>query len=190
MKTRLAEFVEASVDKDDPNKLNLVMVLPSATHHAKALAHSFSKISSHLNRSLHELERTAEVMRNAASSGITPEALAFAADHAARSACSIRAEVFSATIRNRMEQIMTDHFDWTEGELAWKDGDFVPPAKMVHPLVYVDIDDQAGSYDELDHEHQQLLREEARRAEVLGKAAEKQGNVHWTDIVEPDRSPE
>ncbi|MFM5431428.1 hypothetical protein ACET9P_11105 [Aeromonas veronii] len=93
MKTSLAEFVEASVDKDDPNKLNLVLSLPSAAHHAKSLAESFSKISSHLNRSLHELERTAEVMRHAASSGITPEALAFAADHAAKTANTIRAEV-------------------------------------------------------------------------------------------------
>ncbi|MGN5127379.1 hypothetical protein [Aeromonas sp. 30P] len=101
MKTWLAEFVEASVDEDDPNKLNLVMSLPSAAHHAKALADSFSKISSHLNRSLHELERTAEVMRNAARSGITPEALAFAADHAAKAASQIRSEVSGHDIQPR-----------------------------------------------------------------------------------------
>lgn len=54
-----------------------------------------------LAHALHELERTAEVMRHAASSGITPEALAFAADHAARSASKIRKEVASHDIQPR-----------------------------------------------------------------------------------------
>lgn len=38
-----------------------------------------------LAAALHELERSAEVMRHAAATGMTPEALAFAADHASRS---------------------------------------------------------------------------------------------------------
>lgn len=101
MKSRIAEFVEASVDKDDPNKLNLVMRLPAATNCAKALADSFGKISKHLELSLHELERTAEVMRNAARSGITPEALTFAADHAANTASKIRNEVSGRDIQPR-----------------------------------------------------------------------------------------
>ncbi len=54
-----------------------------------------------LSRALHELERTAEVMRHAASSGITPEALAFAADHAAKAASQIRSEVSGHDIQPR-----------------------------------------------------------------------------------------
>ncbi|MEN9531947.1 MAG: hypothetical protein RIQ83_1171 [Pseudomonadota bacterium] len=46
-----------------------------------------------LAAALHELERSAEVMRHAAATGMTPEALAFAADHASRSASRIRREV-------------------------------------------------------------------------------------------------
>lgn len=54
-----------------------------------------------LSRALHELERTAEVMRNAARSGITPEALTFAADHAANTASKIRNEVSGRDIQPR-----------------------------------------------------------------------------------------
>ncbi|MCO4171821.1 hypothetical protein K8D10_08485 [Aeromonas veronii] len=54
-----------------------------------------------LSRALHELERTAEVMRNAAHSGITPEALTFAADHAANTASKIRNEVSGRDIQPR-----------------------------------------------------------------------------------------
>lgn len=85
---------------------------------------------------------------------------------------------------------MTDNFDWTEGELIFKDGDFVPPAKLILPLVYVAIDDTAGICGGLYPEHQQSLQEEARRAEALRNVAEKQGDVHGVDIIEPDGSPE
>lgn len=53
-----------------------------------------------LAAALHELERSAEVMQHAAAIGMTPEALAFAAERAAHSAGRIRQEVSGHDIQS------------------------------------------------------------------------------------------